>query len=141
VTGPLILPRPASSFKVQEGRNLMNQRPNEIKMESHGDTIVMDIRGDVTASSEPSLNSAYTSTKESSPKKIILKFEDSAYINSGGIAVLIQVLAQTRRNNQKIGITGLSDHFKKVFNMVGITKFATIYPSLQDALSAMSAVS
>lgn len=119
----------------------MNQRPNEIKMESHGDIIVMDIRGDVTASSEPSLNSAYTSTKESSPKKIILRFEDSAYINSGGIAVLIQVLAQTRRNNQKIGITGLSDHFKKVFNMVGITKFATIYPSLQDALSAMSAVS
>jgi hypothetical protein len=35
----------------------------------------------------------------------------------------------------------LSDHFKKVFNMVGITKFATIYPTLQDALSAMSAIS
>jgi anti-anti-sigma factor len=119
----------------------MNQRPNEVKIESHGDIILLDIRGDVTAFSEPSLNSAYSSAKESSPKKIILKFEEAAYINSGGIAVLIQVLAQTRRNNQKIGITGLSEHFKKVFNMVGITKFATIYPTLQDALSAMSAVS
>jgi len=35
----------------------------------------------------------------------------------------------------------LSDHFKKVFNMVGITKFATLYPTLKDALNAMSAVS
>jgi anti-anti-sigma factor len=119
----------------------MNQRSNEINIESHGDITVLDIRGDVTAFSEPSLNSAYSSAKESSPKKIILKFEEAAYINSGGIAVLIQVLAQTRRNNQKIGITGLSEHFKKVFNMVGITKFATIYPTLQDALSAMAALS
>jgi len=119
----------------------MNQRPNEIKIESHGDILLLDIRGDVTAFSEPALNSAYNTTKESRPKKILLKFEEAAYINSGGIAVLIQVLAQTRRANQKIGITGLSDHFKKVFNMVGITKFATIYPTQQDALSAMSAMS
>jgi anti-anti-sigma factor len=119
----------------------MNQRPNEVKIESHGDIILLDIRGDVTAFSESSLNSAYNSAKESSPKKLLLRFEEAAYINSGGIAVLIKVLAQTRRNNQKIGITGLSDHFKKVFNMVGITKFATIYPTLQDALNAMSAVS
>lgn len=119
----------------------MNQRTNEVKIENHGDIILLDIHGDVTAFSEPSLNSAYNQSRESASKKIILKFEEAAYINSGGIAVLIQVLAQTRRNNQKIGITGLSDHFKKVFNMVGITKFATIYPSLQDALSAMSAIS
>jgi len=119
----------------------MNQRPNEIKIESHGDIILLDIRGDVTAFSETSLNGAYSSAKELGPKKLLLKFEEAAYINSGGIAVLIQVLAQTRRNNQKIGITGLSDHFKKVFNMVGITKFAMIYPTQQDALSAMSALS
>jgi anti-anti-sigma factor len=119
----------------------MNQRPNEIKIESHGDILLLDIRGDVTAFSEPSLNSAYNSAKESGPKKILFKFEEAAYINSGGIAVLIQVLAQTKRNNQKIGITGLSAHFKKVFNMVGITKLATIYPTQQDALSAMSAMS
>jgi anti-anti-sigma factor len=125
---------------IYEGTYVMNQRSNEIKIESHGDIILLDIRGDVTAFSEPALNNAYNSAKESSPKKIVLKFEEAAYINSGGIAVLIQVLAQTRRNNQKIGITGLSDHFKKVFNMVGITRFATIYPTLQDALSAMSAM-
>ena len=119
----------------------MNQRANEIKIESHGDIILLDIRGDVTAFSEPSLNSAYNSAKESNPKKILLQFEETAYINSGGIAVLIQVLAKTRRNNQGIGITGLSDHFKKVFSMVGITRFATIYPTARDALSAMSAVS
>ena len=51
---------------------------------------------------------------------------EDAYINSGGIALLIQILAQTKRNNQQIGITGISDHFEKIFHMVGITKFVVV---------------
>jgi anti-anti-sigma factor len=119
----------------------MNRQPNEIKLEKHGDVTLLDIHGDVTAFSEPFLNSAYTSAREADAKKIVLKFEPDAYINSGGIAILIQILAQTKRNNQKIGITGLSDHFKKVFGMVGITRFATIHSSQEEALKAMSTVS
>ena len=74
-------------------------------------------------------------------KKILLKFDKDAYINSGGIAVLIQILANTKRNNQQISITGLSDHFKKIFHMVGITKFAKIYDSVENALDVLSAES
>lgn len=118
----------------------MNQ-VNEIKVEKHGPIALLDIEGDVTAFSEPFLNKAYKDSKELGSKKILLKFHENAYINSGGIAVLIQILAQTKRNNQEIGITGLSDHFKKVFHMVGITKFATIHPSLGEALEHMSAES
>ena len=70
--------------------------------------------------------------------KMILKFHQEAYINSGGIAVLIQLLAETKKHNQQIGITGLSEHFKKIFRMVGITKFAKIYNTREDALEGMS---
>jgi anti-anti-sigma regulatory factor len=52
--------------------------------------------------------------------------------------LLIQILAETKKNNQQAGITGLSDHFKKIFNMVGITKFAKIFDSVDAALEAMS---
>jgi anti-anti-sigma factor len=117
----------------------MIQRPNEIKIERKGDITLMDIRGDVTAFSESFLNNAYNSVRETGTKKIVLNFEEEAYINSGGIALLIQILAQTKRNNQAIGITGLSEHFKKIFSMVGITKFSTIYLSPEEALKAMSA--
>ena len=116
----------------------MQKQGNEIKLEKHGDVTLLDIQGDVTSFSEPFLNSAYKDANSSGAKKILLQFQQDAYINSGGIALLIQILAQTKRNNQKIGLTGLSDHFKKVFHMVGITRFATIYPSQDDALKALS---
>jgi anti-anti-sigma factor len=114
------------------------QEVNEIKLETHAAVTIMDIKGDVTAFSEPFLNEAYQNANSQGASKILLKFDSNAYINSGGIAVLIQVLAQTQKNKQVIGITGISDHFKKIFHMVGITKFAQIYNSVEDSLKQMT---
>ena len=111
---------------------------NEIVLEQLGDVTLLDIRGDITILSESSLNEAYADVNQQGAGKILLKFEKTAYINSGGISVLIQLLAKTEQNNQQIGIIGLSDHFTKIFNMVGITKFAKIYKTREDALKAMS---
>ncbi|UCF90682.1 MAG: STAS domain-containing protein [Desulfobacterales bacterium] len=111
---------------------------NEIRLEKHSTVTVFCIEGDVTAFSEPFLNTAYQKANEQGAKKILLKFDKDAYINSGGIAVLIQILAETRRNNQDTAITGVSDHFKKIFHMVGITKFAKIFNTLEEALALMT---
>lgn len=114
------------------------KQQNEIGLESVGDVTLFDIKGDVTALSEPFLNDAYKKANDQGASKILLKFEKDAYINSGGIAVLIQILAETNRKQQDTGIIGLSDHFKKIFSMVGITKFAKIYNSVEEALAQMS---
>ena len=111
---------------------------NEIVLKQLGDVTLLDIRGDITILSESFLNDAYADANSRGAGKILLKFEKTAYINSGGISVLIQLLAKTEQNNQKIGIIGLSVHFTKIFNMVGITKFAKIYATREDALKAMS---
>ncbi len=111
---------------------------NEIRLEQIGAVTILDIKGDVTAASEPFLNEAYKNATDQGTNKILLKFEKGAYINSGGIAILIQLLGETKRNDQEIGITGLSEHFKKIFDMMGITKFAKIYNTMEEALKSMS---
>jgi anti-anti-sigma factor len=113
------------------------EQANEILLEQLGDVTLFDIKGDVTALSEPFLNDAYEKANGQGAIKILLKFDKYAYINSGGIALLIQILAETKKNNQQIGVTGLSDHFKKIFNMVGITKFTKIYNTRKEALESM----
>ena len=114
------------------------QHSNEIKLESDGTVTVMEIQGDITAFSEPFFKEAYQKANSQGATKILLKIDEGSYINSGGIAILIQILAQTKKNNQVIGITGISDHFKKIFHMVGITKFAKIHNSLAEALETMA---
>ena len=112
---------------------------NEITVENRGDVTIMDIRGDITAFSDTFLNEAYTEANDLGARKIILKSTREAYINSGGIALLIQLLARMKRNNQQVVIAGISDHFKKIFNMVGITKIAPVYDTEEAALQKLTA--
>jgi anti-anti-sigma factor len=111
---------------------------NEIVFEHHGDITLFDIRGDITSFSEPFMNDAYQSASNQGASKILLKIGKDTYINSGGIAVLIQILAQSRQRNQKVGITGVSNHYKKILSMVGITRFADIHESVESALDELS---
>jgi anti-anti-sigma factor len=117
----------------------MQQNTNEVTFETRGEVMILSIKGDITAFSETTLNEAYRSATGQGAARLLMQLAADAYINSGGIAVLIQILAQTKRHRQVIGITGVSDHFKKIFSMVGITKFATIYPSTEEALVKMPA--
>jgi len=103
--------------------------------------MIFDIRGDLTSFSETSLNEAYQKVNDQDARRILLKIEEDAYINSGGIALLIQLIAQINRNNQFVVITGISGHFKKIFNMVGITKYAKIYDKMEVALEVLVAES
>ena len=115
------------------------QQTNQYSLEQQDGVTLLHIQGDITAQSESVINEAYQKADEQgAAQKIIMQFEEDVYINSGGIAVLIQILAQTNKKSQQIGIAGLSDHFKKIFNMVGISKFAGIYDSIEDGIAAMS---
>ena len=114
------------------------QQQNEIQLEKHGTVMVLEIHGDITSFSEPYLNEAYQKANDQGASKILLKMEKGACVNSGGIAVLLQILAQTKTNNQRVGITGASDHNAKIFSMLGINKFAKLYPSVESAVELMA---
>jgi anti-anti-sigma factor len=117
------------------------QHDKEIKVENRDKVTIFDIQGDITSSSEPFLNQAYQQANDQNAASILLKMDKDTYINSGGIALLIQLMAQISKNNQLVVITGISEHFKKIFNMVGITKFAKIYDTVEAALEVLVAES
>jgi len=109
----------------------------EVLTRLHGDVSVIDIRGDVTPLAGPPVEEAYAGVSAAGAKKILFVFAADCYINSGGIAVLIGVLSQTRKKGQAVRITGLTPHFQKIFAMVGLTKYAHISPSEQAAIGEL----
>ena len=65
---------------------------------------------------------------------VLLQFDKSCYINSGGLASLIDIASEGRKKNQKIHAYGLSEHFQKIFHMVGLTRCIPIFSSEKSAL-------
>ena len=98
----------------------------------------MDIEGNVTSRSESFLFEAFEKASAEGATQIVMCFNENCSINGAGITLLIQLLSNSQRNNLELAITGLSDNFKKVFDMVGITKFARIFDNQEDAIKSFS---
>jgi len=111
---------------------------NEIKVEKRGDMTLFDVSGNVNRFSEPFFKDAYAQVDSQETRKILLMFHEKIYINSEGLKVLIQLLAETNKNQQQVGIVGLSEHFKKIFRMVEISKFAKIFDSVKEAMESLA---
>ena len=106
----------------------------QVSISQKDDVSILNIKGDVTAMSGETIEEAYSKVSTEGVKKILLYFDKDGYINSGGIAILIGVASESRKNEQRIRITGSSPHFQKIFNMVGLTKYTEIFQTEELAL-------
>jgi anti-anti-sigma factor len=98
---------------------------------------ILDVRGYVTRESAPALREAYEGIQGQNEKKMLLRLDEETYFNSEAIKTLIDILADAKKKGVVVGITGLSDHFEKIFRMVGVTKLATVYNTVKGALNDM----
>lgn len=92
--------------------------------------------GDISSASKDAVVGTYQGLDKTAVKNILLDFKGVEYLNSSGIALVIQVLMEAAKSGQTVAICGLTPHFLKVFTMVGITKYATLYPDEATALKA-----
>ncbi|QNI33156.1 STAS domain-containing protein [Alloacidobacterium dinghuense] len=98
---------------------------------------ILAFSGDISSSSKESILGAYNNL-DGATSKILLDFTAVDYINSSGIAIIIQMLLEASKSAARtIAIFGLSSHFQKVFSMVGINKYAAIYPNETTALASI----
>jgi len=93
--------------------------------------------GDISSASKDAVVGTYQALDKAAHKHLLLDFKGVEYLNSSGIALVIQVLMEASKSGQTVAICGLTPHFTKVFTMVGITKYATLSPDEATALSAL----
>lgn len=95
---------------------------------------IIQISGEVTSFSEKILEEKYEELSEQDLKIICLDFENVSYINSAGMAIIIGILTKSRKREQTLRAWGLTPHFQKIFDMVGITKYMQHFESENEAL-------
>lgn len=120
--------------RAEERLRLKKNQENQISLRMADNITIMDINGNLTSQSEKTLTASYEKASEQGPGKILMHFDENASINGAGIAVLIQLLSESKKREQVVAITGLSENFKKIFDMVGITSLAKIYDNEEEAI-------
>ena len=95
--------------------------------------IVIDLVGGLTATAESALDDAYAAAGALGARAILLNFEAVDYLNSAGVACLIRLMSQVRGAGQHLAAAGLSPHYRKIFQMMGLSHYAPVYDNEQDA--------
>jgi len=101
-------------------------------------TIVIRVRGDVTAASEGPLMAAYGQAGDKT-RVIVLDFSGLDYMNSGGIGLLVTLLVRANRQKQKLLACGLNDHYKQIFELTRLDEAIGIHETEAAAIAAASA--
>ncbi len=87
---------------------------------------VLKLNGDIDASAQNVLNAAYEEACRHSPEAILLDLQDVGYINSGGIAVMIGLMAQERKLNRRLFASGVSEHYQEIFRITRLADLMNI---------------
>ncbi|MGA8256745.1 MAG: STAS domain-containing protein [Nocardioides sp.] len=91
---------------------------------------VIDLIGDVNGAAGDALDRAYAEAVglegEAAIASVALNFEQTEFINSTGIALIVSLLAQARRQRVEVRAFGLSDHYREIFEITRLSDFMTI---------------
>ena len=102
------------------------------------DGVRIHLQGDVDSAADAALTAAGAEVVARDPRRVILDFGDVDYINSTGIALIVSVLARARAERRKVVASGLSPHYREIFDITRLSDFIELFPDLDRAVSELT---
>jgi anti-sigma B factor antagonist len=90
------------------------------------DEVRLRMRGDLDAQADDALQTAYREAAERGSGRLTLDFGDVGYINSTGIALVVRLLADARRDGRSVRAVGLTAHYREIFRITRLSDFMEI---------------
>ena len=107
----------------------------QIKQAKENNFHILTIEGDVDLNSSPQLRKIFTELLEKGATKIVVNFEKVSYIDSSGLATLIEMLQRLKKNQGVIHLVQMNDKIRNIFEITKLNKLFTIYRTQAEALA------
>lgn len=128
-----------AALKRAEARlNDIRQDTVPIAVQIASDVAILSVCGTLSGEHKDLLMAALQRASDASAKGIVISFDNHSAVNGAGIALLTRLLAETKKAGTPSCIAGLSENFKAIFDMLGITHVAPCVDTLEAAISAVT---
>ena len=98
---------------------------------------ILSLEGDVNSEGETAIKNAYHNAIADGTKTVLIDMTKTDYINTSGISVLISIVMEAKKADQKILVYGVSPHYKKVFDLVRFSVYVTMFDDEAAALASL----
>ncbi|MEO5705336.1 MAG: STAS domain-containing protein [Candidatus Limnocylindrales bacterium] len=103
---------------------MANPLDAQVLPEEDGARIILTGRIDREGDAE--MVAAYAKARTTGAGPIVLDFEATEYINSTGIALIVRLLAEARRDGRAVRASGLSEHYQEIFRITRLSDFIAL---------------
>lgn len=94
--------------------------------------VVLELSGEININTSPELKKHF---EKQANRKIVVNLEKVSYVDSSGLATLVEMLKKTRVQGGSLGLAGMPDKIKSLFEITKLDKLFSVYPDQKEALS------
>jgi anti-anti-sigma factor len=100
-------------------------RELEVAIRRQAGVPVLELIGDIDAGADGALQDAWAEAS-GGVSEMVLDFTRTNYINSTGIALIVQLLANARARGITLTARGLTAHYREIFEITRLSDFMRI---------------
>jgi anti-sigma B factor antagonist len=111
----------------------------EIQRSAENNVTTLKVSGEVDLHASPELRAELQKCVSEQIPLLLVDFTDVEYIDSSGLATLIEYLREASAYKGKIALFGMKEKVRTIFNLVRLNELFTITDSADAAAAAVSA--
>ena len=96
---------------------------------------VLPLKGEIDLHVSPSLTASLNEMIEKKPKRVVVDLSDVSYIDSAGLAALIQAMQKVEGYGGKFMLAGLQETVRSIFEISRLDQVFQIFPDAGAALA------
>jgi anti-sigma B factor antagonist len=108
----------------------------EIGRESRDDATILTPHGEIDLSRAPSLRVHLNEALAPGPPRLIIDLQDVHYMDSSGVATLVEAMQLARRKGSKLILCQMQDRVRSIFEIARLDMVFTIVAGTEEALTA-----
>jgi anti-sigma B factor antagonist len=113
----------------------------DIKTEQLGDSAyVIALAGEVDLYTAPEFKQQLLEVIGQGGRDVIVDFSDTTFIDSTTLGVLVGGVKRLRSNDGQLSLVCSDRNITKIFEITGLDRVFTIYPTREEAVSKLRAV-
>ncbi|MCA1658722.1 MAG: STAS domain-containing protein [Verrucomicrobiaceae bacterium] len=97
---------------------------------------VLPLEGEIDLDVSPRIAASLQEIIKRKPKTLVVDLTKVSYIDSSGLAVLIEAMQNVEKNGGKFALAGLQESVRPIFEIARLDQVFRIYPDAGAALAA-----
>lgn len=112
------------------------ESPLTVAVAREKDAVLVSLSGPFTFETAPQLREALKPVhSEAQGKRFIIDITNVRYVDSAGLATLVEAFGESRARGAKLVLAGPSAGVRGVLRLSALDKVFTVYPSVEQALA------